>query len=75
MACPQLKEVNLRHLPPSILSVARRPTVSQPVRHTAPDGVLNYASAVLNDGLLLSSSKIPSEKVMESEFCSVGRYC
>lgn len=68
------KKVNRRLLPPSTLSVARRPTVSQPVRHTAPDGALNYASAVLNDGLLLLSSKMPSE-VMESEFCGVGKYC
>lgn len=51
------EEVHHRHLPSSILSVARRPTVSQPVRRAAPDGVLNYASAVLNDGLLLLEFK------------------
>ena len=50
-------QVHHRHLPSSVLSITRRPTVSQPVRRTAPDGVLNYASAVLNDGLLLLEFK------------------
>ena len=51
-----VEKVRHRNLP-SILSVARRPTASQSVRRAAPDGVLNYASAVLNDGLLLLEFK------------------
>ena len=54
---PSTVEVCHRHMPSSILSVTRRPTVSQPVRRAAPDGVLNYATAVLNDGLLLLEFK------------------
>lgn len=54
---PSTVEVRHRHMPSSILSVTRRPTVSQPVRRAAPDGVLNYATAVLNDGLLLLEFK------------------
>ena len=52
-----VENVRHRNLPSSILLVARRPTVSQSVRRAAPDGVLNYASAVLNDGLLLLEFK------------------
>lgn len=37
------------YIPQSVLAAARQPTVSLPVHHAAPDGVLNYASAVLND--------------------------
>ena len=52
-----VEKVRHRNLPSSILSVARRPTASQSVRRAAPDGVLNYAPAVLNDGLLLLEFK------------------
>lgn len=42
-----------RHLPPCITSSADQPHASRDVHKAAPDGVFNYASAVLNDGLLL----------------------
>lgn len=42
-----------RHFPPSILDVLPRCHASESVRALAPDGVFNYASALLNDGLLL----------------------
>lgn len=46
--------VSHRYLPRSVVS---QPTASLPVRRAAPDVILNYASAVLNDGLLLLEFK------------------
>ena len=42
-----------RRLPPSLTDVLSRDHASESVRKAAPDGVFNYASSVLNDGLLL----------------------
>ena len=42
-----------RHFPRSLSDVFCRPHASEPVRAAAPDRVFNYASAILNDGLLL----------------------
>ena len=47
------RAIQYRHLPSSISSVSRQTPVSQPVRRTAPDGVFDYTSAVVKDGLLL----------------------
>lgn len=46
-----------RYLPPTVTTLAPCPRVSHAVRTAAPDGVFNYASAVLNDGLLLLEFK------------------
>ena len=43
----------LRCLPSTIAQVAQRKKPSETVRQVSIDGVFNYASAVLNDGLLL----------------------
>lgn len=46
-----------RHFPPSISDVFCRRHASESMRALAPDGVFNYASALLNDGLLLLELK------------------
>ena len=46
-----------RSLPTAVTSAAPRSQASQTVKKAAPDGVFNYASAVLNDGLLLLEYK------------------
>ena len=46
-----------RSLPVSVTSAAARSQASQVVKKAAPDGIFNYASAVLNDGLLLFELK------------------
>ena len=50
--------LNCHHyLPSAVTSAAPRSQASQTVKKAAPDGVFNYASAVLNDGLLLLEYK------------------
>lgn len=44
---------SVRHLPPSIGEHVQRSIAAEPIRKIATDSVFNYASAVLNDGLLL----------------------
>ena len=46
-----------RYLPESITQLVARQQPSEAVRRVAPDGVFNYASAILNDGLLLLELK------------------
>lgn len=41
-----------QRLPPSLMDVISRDHAGKSVRKAAPDGVFNYASSVLNDGLL-----------------------
>ena len=53
----QCKQRRQRRLPASVTSAADRSRASQAVKKAAPDGVFNYASAVLNDGLLLLEFK------------------
>lgn len=45
------------HLPPCITQTAQRSVAPESVKRIAVDGVFNYASAVLNDGLLLLEFK------------------
>ena len=42
-----------RHLPEWLRSLEETPKVCRHTRQSAPDGVFDYSSAVLNDGLLL----------------------
>ncbi len=42
-----------RRLPPWLVATEDEPVTSPAVHKAAPDGVFNYASAVLNDGLLM----------------------
>lgn len=46
-----------RHLPITIRYVLPRPHAAQAIKPATPDGVFDYASAVLNDGLLLLEFK------------------
>ena len=46
-----------RKLPETVRKLAPQPQASQAVKKISPDGVHNYASAVLNDGLLLLEFK------------------
>ena len=50
---PPGKEKKTRKLPPWLCSLAESPLISNYVKQKAPDGVFNYSSALLNDGLLL----------------------
>lgn len=50
---PAPKPVKKRKLPEWIASSADHPHASDSIHARAPDGVFNYACAVLNDGLLL----------------------
>ena len=47
----------VRHFPQSISDVFPRQHASEAIWTAAPDGICNYASAVLNDGLLLLEFK------------------
>ena len=51
------KPKSCRRLPESIKKFTAHSHASQAVKKVAPDGVYNYASAVLNDGLLLLEFK------------------
>ena len=53
----QTRQPHHRSLPTAVTSAAPRSQASQTVKKAAPDGVFNYASAVLNDGLLLLEYK------------------
>ena len=53
----QTRQPHHRSLPTAVTSAAPCPQASQTVQKAAPDGVFNYASAVLNDGLLLLEYK------------------
>ncbi len=50
---PDQQTVRHRTLPQSVSVLAPRHLVGHSVRKAAPDGVFDYASALLNDGLLL----------------------
>ena len=47
----------VRHFPHSISDVFPRQHATEAIRTIVPDGVFNYASAVLNDGLLMLEFK------------------
>lgn len=50
-------QIERRHLPSTITSFLERSQASQVVRKASVDGIYEYASAVLNDGLLLFELK------------------
>ena len=65
---PHLQRILLEHdycktavsqcrLPSTITDILPQPHASQKVKSAAPDGVLDYATAVLNDGLLFLEFK------------------
>ena len=55
--CSVPAQCQQRSLPVTVTSAAARSQASQVVKKAAPDGIFNYASAILNDGLLVFEFK------------------